>query len=325
MKRYISKRILYAIVILCLFSMICVSIQIFLSTLNTPKNPDEVRLAVVQFNPVKEKAKNLEKIEYYITEAGEKDIDLIVFPELITTYYVWNNQSEYTKYYRENAETIPGETSNRIANLSKKYNMYVCWGMVEKSNTSENLYNTQVLAGPDGQIIATYRKIHLTEYENDVFTSGEEIRVYNTSIGKIGIMICRDRRFPELARTYSLLGADILIIGAATSSRVRDTFILPAMAYENSVWVIFANEVGVQPGKHSPGDRPLIYHGDSQIIDPFGEIRIKASGYREEMVWIAVNRDELRLKNELVGERKPEVYSKVPVIYDIPSPWGKNV
>lgn len=274
---------------------------------------DPVNIAVVQFRPQRDKTKNLKRMENYLEDAGGKGAHLVLFPELATTYYPWSSPTgEASKYYRENAELIPqGKTTQMMTELAVKHEMFISWGMVEKAGNSDKLYNSQVLIGPGGEVIAVYRKIHLVPgIEEAIFTSGDQIKIHDTAIGKIAIMICYDRRFPELARTYSLMGAEIILVPAATTDRFIDQYILATRAYENSTWLIFANQVGSQPGGFWG-----VMHGDSRIIDPDGQTRVMASGDEEEIIWLTIEESEIDKPENLLKRRKPGVYKKVPVLY----------
>ncbi len=261
----------------------------------------EIALAVVQFQPSDSKEENLRRIEGYLRQAGERSADLVLFPELATAFYPQADLTGALNYYRANAEPIPGPTTQLMARLAAEYGMYISWGMAELSG--EKLYNSQVLVGPEG-VVGVYRKIHLVPgLEEAIFTPGERLEVYDTALGKVAIMICFDRRFPELARTYSLMGAEIILIAAATPDRAVDQHILATRAYENSVWLLFANQAG--PGMH----------GESRIVDPTGRTRVQAGGSGERILLLSLRRSELEKDWSLLERRRPEVYAEVPVFY----------
>ncbi len=166
----------------------------------------------------------------YIEEAGEKNVDILVFPETVLTGYEWK-KPEDDLFYQETgkamqvalAETIPGDTTNELSEYAKKYNMYIIFGMTEKEEEPiydkgvEKVYNSAAILYPDGKI-DSYRKIHRAGYEIMWSVCGDTPYMFETEWGKTGIDICRDGHFyPELGRYYAAMGCVLFIHPTATT------------------------------------------------------------------------------------------------------------
>jgi len=268
-------------------------------------------LAVAQVVPSLDKAANLDLVESLIIQAASVGADVLVMPELATTAYPWGTDEDVRSYLASNAEPIPGgETPTRLAELARAHEMVLCFGMVEADPGGDEIYNSMVLIDADGELRGVYRKVHLVPgIEEALFVAGDRIEVHDTAVGSIGIMVCYDRRFPELGRTYALLGARILAVGAASADEFVDTHILATRAYENAAWLLFANQAG-----HPAGGQASPMHGGSRIVDPNGRIRAEATGEGNELVWLRVDREELATERRLLGAARPDVYAQVPAM-----------
>src|SRR5688572_21193399 len=216
----------------------------------------EVTIAVVQMQPVLgEPEENLVKMSEKITAiASSQKVDLIVFPELITS------GSELGLRFTELAQRIPGPTVNLIAQRANDYGVYVAFGMASKEKVESVLYNSAVLVGPDGELVETYNKIHLRGEERMAFREGFKLPVAETDIGNIGLMLGYDLAYPEVARAMALEGADIVCSLANWEASNIDEWktYLRARAYENSFYVAGANRVGE--------DVTLTFGGQSMIV-----------------------------------------------------------
>ena len=150
-----------------------------------------------------DKAANLKKYMEYIDEAAANGANLVVFPEQSLQAYLTDlgamPLSDYT-YQHDNAEVVPeGASTQALIKKAKEKDVYIIYGMTEKSAVDDCiLYNTMVLVGPEGYV-GKYRKVHLPGDELHIYTAGTEFPVYDTKIGKIGMLICYDKSFPESA------------------------------------------------------------------------------------------------------------------------------
>lgn len=180
-----------------------------------------------------DKQANIDAMEKFIIEAGEKGVDILVFPETVLTGYEWK-KPENDPYYQESgvamqvalAETIPGPTTNYFSQYAQQYGMYIIFGMTEKEDEpiydmtdggTEKVYNSAAILYPDGTI-DSYQKMHRAGYESKWSVCGDTPYMFETQWGKIGIDICRDGHFyPELGRYYAAMGCTMLIHPTATT------------------------------------------------------------------------------------------------------------
>lgn len=163
-----------------------------------------VRLATVHFQP-REGADPLGKpalFAPFIARAAEQKADLVVLPETLTYYGT-------KKTMEECAETVPGPSTEYFGKLAKQHDLHIVAGLVERDG--KTLYNVAVLMGPDGKMIGKYRKVALPRSEIEAgLTPGTEYPVFETAFGKVGMMVCYDGFFPEVARELSNKGAEVI-------------------------------------------------------------------------------------------------------------------
>ncbi len=166
--------------------------------------PRKVRLATVHFQPRNGKSPegNCRLYEPLIAEAARRKSDLVVLGETLTYYGLGKRLADV-------AEPIPGPSTTYFGGLAKKHDLYIVAGLVERAGPL--IYNTAVLLGPDGRLVGKYRKVSLprSEIEGGICPS-EEYPVFETRFGRVGIMICYDGFFPEVARQLSNRGAEVI-------------------------------------------------------------------------------------------------------------------
>lgn len=250
---------------------------------------------------------NLAKVATWIKVAAEDGISLIVFPECILSGYVFEDRKEL----EASSIRADGPEMSAIEELCSTYNTIVVVGYCEIAN--EGIFNSAAVIGPEG-IIGTHRKRHLPFIGADRFTdepSGSEPPIFQTSIGRIGVAICYEIRFPEVFRTLALAGADIIALPTnwPEQSNILATHFTPVRAAENFVYVLVAN-------RHD-SERNVNFLGASQIVDPTG--RVCAHAARNEGLVSAVFDPELARNKRIVfreGEfevspwrdRRPQTY-----------------
>lgn len=193
-----------------------------------PPQPRKVRLAAVHFKPAggKSPAENCRLYAPLIEKAAAEKADLVVLGETITYYGLG-------KSYAECAESIPGPSTNYFGGLAKKHDLYIVVGLLER--VEHLVYNTSVLMGPDGDLVGKYRKVTLPrgEVENGC-APGSDYPVFKTRFGNVGMMICYDGFFPEVARELTNRGAEVIAwpVWGCNPSLAR------ARACENHVYVV---------------------------------------------------------------------------------------
>ncbi|NLE52020.1 MAG: carbon-nitrogen hydrolase family protein [Chloroflexi bacterium] len=222
----------------------------------------EITVATVQMKPaLGEVEDNLVKMSEFVSKiASQQKVDLIVFPELVTS------GNELGVRFTEMAQRVPGPTVNLLAQRAADFGVYIAFGMVMKERVESILYNTAVLVGPDGELVGTYNKMHLHGEERMAFREGFRLPVFETDIGQIGLMLGWDLAFPEVARSLTLDGAELLCVLANWEASEIDEWrtYVKARAYENALFVAAANRVGE--------DVTLTFGGESMIVGPRGKV-----------------------------------------------------
>jgi predicted amidohydrolase len=228
--------------------------------------------AVVQLTATADKARNLDNAERLIraAHAGSR-AHLIALPEVFN----WRGRPADE---RGAAEPLDGPTVTRFAAVARELKSHVLLGsLLESTQEEARPFNTSVLLGPDGHLIARYRKIHLFDVhveghgavrESATRAPGDRIVVAPVLEAKLGLSVCYDLRFPELYRAQSAAGAHVLTVPAAFTARTgRDHWIalLRARAIENLSYVVAANQWGT-------GGDSIETYGRSCIIDPWGTV-----------------------------------------------------
>lgn len=236
----------------------------------------QVHVALAQIQPVTaDKDANLRTFETYIERAAGMGAQLVIFPELALTGYACGDA------FFELAEPVPGPSTAYVSDLARQHAMHVIWGMPERGLPGV-LYNSAVLVGPDPGHIGTWRKHTLPGHATDLggpgafpdrryFRLGTQSPVFETSIGRIGMMVCYDIFFPEIARLLTLKGADLLVGISGSPAFERPIFepLVRARAMENTTWLAYCNLAGEENG--------VPYWGGSRIVGP-GDPETKVPG-----------------------------------------------
>jgi predicted amidohydrolase len=269
----------------------------------------EITVATVQMRPkLGEAEDNLVKMSETISKiASQQKVDLIVFPELITSGY------ELGVRFTELAQRVPGPTINLLAQRANEYGVFIAFGMVTKEKVESVLYNSAILVGPDGELLDAYNKIHLRGEERMAFREGYKLPVIPTEIGNIGLMIGYDLAFPEVARSLALDGAELICVLANWEAAHIDEWktYVRSRAFENSLFIAGANRVGE--------DVTLNFGGESMIVGPRGQIHASLANETDPtsgapLEGFAVSRidlDEVRKFREefqFIQNRQPAVY-----------------
>ena len=261
-----------------------------------------MKAILAQLEPsVGKKADNLKKMEKVLSGA---EADLALFGELYLTGYMARD------LLPKLAEPLDGPSVGAVRKLAAKHGTHVVFGMPEKA-AAKTLYNTSVLVAPDGRTWA-YRKIYLANFgpfeENVWFGRGSDLVLADTKIGKIGLLICYDLFFPELAKALALQGAEVIaVISAAphTSRRFFDA-ILPARAIENTAYMLYANLVGTELNQ--------VFSGGTQAWGPRGEDLGRAKDHLEQVLAVDVDHRHLDVAREFrptIRDTRPEFFEAI--------------
>lgn len=186
----------------------------------------------------------MEDVFRLVEEAAKKGADLIVTTEAVNfSGHFTKVKAIYSDLYQEMEENeksdvdIPQDEESRFAEIAKNYNVMILAGLVRKEHGK--LYNSTVFWGRDGKVIDVYHKIHLAGDESKVFVPGEKLHVVDTEFGRIGMAICWDMQFPEMARNLARKGCDLIVCPTWGWEWIYG----PARAYENGIFVAAAMAV----------------------------------------------------------------------------------
>ncbi|GLX86940.1 beta-ureidopropionase [Thalassotalea loyana] len=262
-----------------------------------------VNVAVIQQSNVASIKDNVDKCKSNIEQAASEGAKLIVLQELHNSLY-FCQQEDVDQF--DLAETIPGPSTDALAQLAKSLNVVIVCSLFEKR--AEGLYhNTAVVLDSDGSIAGKYRKMHIPDdpgfYEKFYFTPGDQgFEPIDTSVGKLGLMVCWDQWFPEGARLMAMAGAQMLIYPTAIGWDLYDTkeeqarqldawiTIQRSHAVANGVPVLSANRVGFEADpKASEKEQGIAFWGNSFITGPQGEFLAHANHQNEEILHAQVN------------------------------------
>lgn len=271
---------------------------------------NNVTVAAVQLSSGPDSAENVSGAISLVHEAADRGATYVQLPE----YF---NFLGPAKGFDAVAEPIPGPTTERMAAVALQRSVTLHVGsLLERSATSGNFYNTSVLFGPDGRIVATYRKIHLFDVnvhgavvhrESDVILPGQRMVTARLHQFTLGMTICFDVRFPELYRSLCAAGAQVLAIPAAfneTTGRAHWETLVRARAIENHAFVVAAAQVG----ETSDG---IATHGHTLIVDPWGTVIAESHSDGPDVVVATLDVDDVerrRREISVMDLRRPDVY-----------------
>jgi predicted amidohydrolase len=268
-----------------------------------------MRAAAVQLNSTDDKQRNLETAERLVRAAAADGAELIALPEK------WNLLGA-GEALRAGAEELDGPTITAARSWARELGVQLVAGSIsERAPDRDKLANTSVLIGPDGEIAAVYRKIHMFDVdvggvayrESEHEAPGDEIVVADAGGVEVGMSVCYDLRFPELYRILAVRGARVIVIPSAfTLHTGKDHWevLLRARAIENSAFVVAPNQVG---------EAPPHYHsyGRSAIVDPWG-VPLATAPDGETFVAAELDfelQDRIRESLPALANRRPEAYT----------------
>jgi deaminated glutathione amidase len=268
------------------------------------------RAAAVQLNSGADVEANIAAADVHVRAAAADGATLVVLPEKWT---VIGGPEEL----RAGAQTLDGSAISWARETARELGLDLVAGSIaERVEDREKLSNASVHVGPDGEVKAVYRKMHMFDVviegkryrESDTDEPGEEVVVSGLADGsKLGMAICYDLRFPELFRVYALRGARVVTLPAAfTLPTTRDHWepLVRARAIEDQVFMVAANQVGEHPGGHHSGGRSL-------IVDPWGAVLARADGETTGHIVAELDfahQDDVRQRVPLLEHRRPKLY-----------------
>lgn len=254
--------------------------------------------AAIQMRSGSDKAANLATAERLVRRAAARGAQLAALPE---TFNWRGNRPEE----RANAERLDGETLTLMAHVARDLGIHLLAGSItELCEDDSRCYNTSVMLGADGKRLAVYRKIHLFDVnlangpsvrESERKLAGTEIAVAQTVLGRVGLSVCYDLRFPELYRGLASSGATVITVPSAftfTTGEAHWEVLLRARAIENQCYLLAPAQYG--RNVHGYSD-----YGNSLIVDPWGRVVARASD-GEGLIAAVIDQDYVaRVRREL--------------------------
>ncbi len=286
----------------------------------------QLQVGLIQQQNTADSIDNRQRLTQKITQLAHQGCQLIVLQELHETLYFC--QTEQVDLF-DLAEPIPGPASNHYSQLAKQLGIVLVTSLFEKR--SAGLYhNTAVIFDTDGHMAGTYRKMHIPDdpayYEKFYFTPGDlGFQPIETSLGKLGVLVCWDQWYPEAARLMALAGAEILIYPTAIGFESSDTpdeqerqreawmTVQRGHAIANGLPLIAVNRVGLEPDP-SGQTKGINFWGSSFVCGPQGEVLAKAptDSETEIMVQIDMHRSEqVRRWWPFLRDRRIDAYDDI--------------
>jgi len=225
-----------------------------------------------------------------IDEAGAGNPDLIVTPEASYPAYFLGSRAAYDAA----GLLSDAEVETALAERARRFGCTIAAGLVRRDPASGALHNALVLFGPNGMVIGRYAKAFLWHFDRDWFVPGDRFPVFEVAGVPVGLTICADQRLPEIARTYAVSGARLLIVATAWVASGREAaaltspqveYIVPTRALENGCWVVAAGKVGTEAGS-------IIYAGRSGAVSPAGRWVAQAPADQPGVLTVTINLEE---------------------------------
>ena len=296
----------------------------------------EIRIGAAQF-AVRDadKTYNLTRIDALTRQAVERGAEVVSFHECCIPGYTFL-QTLSRRQLAELAEPVPdGPSTKRLIEIARKYGVPLLAGLVEID--AENLYNTYICVTPDG-FLSRHRKLHA--FISKFISCGDSYTVFDLCDCRMGILICYDNNLPENVRITAMKGAEIIFMPHVTCGlpsvmpgrgiidrslwenrhrdpvSLRQEFLgpkgrgwlmrwLPTRAYENGIYAVYTNPIGV--------DHDTVKNGNAMILDPFGEILVESSALEDDVVVGLLTPDKIPVSSgyRYLRARRPDLYHKL--------------
>ena len=267
-----------------------------------------IRIASLQTQVHAEKQKNLDQAAQLLADLQKEQVDVVALPEMFNCPYLPSNFPLY-------AESEGGPSYQFCADLAKEFHVYLSAGSMPEVDTQGRIYNTAYVFSPEGRCIAKHRKAHMFDVdikggqrfiESETLTPGKSIEVFDTPFCKMGVAICFDFRFPELARLMMQEGAQVILVPAAfnmTTGPAHWEILLRARAMENQLFV-----AATAPAR----DLNFSYHswGHTMVVNPWGTI-IGELDEKEGVLLSTIHLSEVdkyRAEIPMVHNRRSDIY-----------------
>jgi len=284
--------------------------------------PRFVKVGLLQMGMAVDIRENIATAVGLIGRAARQGAELVCLPELFTTRYMAQYEGSCLSHEEKcaYAETVPGRATDALCKAAKENGVIVVGGSVYEVD-GKHLYNTAVVIDENGRMLGRYRKTHIPHdpyyYEQDYFEPGDTgFQLFDTSVGKVSVLICYDQWYPEAARCCALAGAEVIFyptaIGHVRGHNPKEgdwhrpwEDVMRGHAIANGVPVVGVNRVG-EEGQ-------MRFWGGSFVIDAFGKTQ-KRLGLRQQVSVVSVDLDyghEIKESWRFFHNRRPECYGKI--------------
>jgi predicted amidohydrolase len=270
-----------------------------------------LKIALIQQHATQNKDDNLKPGIEAFEKAAEQGAKLIAFAELGLTYFYPQHPSKGKADNLKLAETIPGRTTKKFAELAKKWQVVIVLNLFEKSG--DKTYDSSPVIDADGSLLGVTRMVHIFEapcfHEKGYYTPGDGKQlVYDTSVGKIGVAICYDRHFPEYMRVLGLQGAELVIVPQAGAVGEWPPGLFEAemqvAGFQNGYFTALCNRVGKEDC--------VMFEGKSFVTAPDGRIIAQAPAMEDHILICEIDLDEVKrchARKYFIPDRRAELYS----------------
>jgi predicted amidohydrolase len=238
------------------------------------------RAAVVQtYADLGDLPANIERTRRHVDEAVRQGAQLVVLPECMNSGYLFDS----LEHARTLAEPVNGHYGQALAELARTHGIHIGAGLTELGDDGL-IYNSAILFDPQGELIGCYRKQFLPAQDQNWFSVGDTgMPVFDTALGRIGMLVCFDGRIPEVSRCLAASGAEVILDMANFFVMGQADQWVPARAMENGVWFLAATKAGVE--------RSIYYPGGSLIVAPTGEVRARIANDTEGIACAEIELD----------------------------------
>lgn len=283
-------------------------IEALSTTSSLMDNVSVPKLAAIQMSATEDKSSNLEKMESLVKQAAESGCNIVTLPECFNSPYG-------TKYFEKYAESIPGTSTNLLQSLAKFHKIYIVGGSIPELD-GDKIYNTATVFNPQGELLLKFRKIHLfdidipgkiTIKESNVLSAGSKICCFDTEWFKVGLAICYDIRFPELATIMRQEGCKLLLYPGCfnmTTGAAHWELLIRARALDNQCYV-----GAIAQARRDDSDYVSWAH--STICNPWGEVIAKA-GVAEDIIYADIDSkyaDRVRTEIPISFQKRDDLYT----------------
>ncbi|XP_043985657.1 omega-amidase NIT2 [Gambusia affinis] len=270
------------------------------------------RLAVVQLQVSSVKADNLSKVRRLVKEAAGQGSKVVLLPECFNSPY---GTSFFSKY----AEKIPGESTQMLSEVAKENKLHLVGGSIPEEDGGK-LYNTCAVFGPEGELILKHRKIHLFDIdipgkicfqESETLSPGNSLSTFDTPFCRVGVGICYDMRFAELAQLYNRKGCQLLVYPGAfnmTTGPAHWELLQRGRALDNQMYVATASPARDEAASY-------VAWGHSTVVNPWGEVIAKA-GPEESIIYADIDLQylaDIRQQIPIGSQRRDDLYAVTAV------------